>query len=172
VGCHISVVLHRCFEIPTYKSEKGCTGKDAGSTHGFAASPWVGPRATVGTIKTGYPRVQALSQDERQDGHACTCVPWHRLPPPDSGELRSRHVPCGRGSRLLAHGSFGATTCQIGPAPATKPRGSSETATCPLGSTSRFLAQGSSGAATCPVGGLYGLRAIKVNKYLLPTRSS
>jgi hypothetical protein len=38
------------------------------------------------------PHVQALSQDERQDGRAYSCVPWLRLPPPSSGELQSCHV--------------------------------------------------------------------------------
>jgi hypothetical protein len=38
-----------------------------GFTCGFAASPEVGPGATVGTLQAGYPRVQALSQDEGQD---------------------------------------------------------------------------------------------------------
>jgi hypothetical protein len=67
------------------------------------------PRGTtVGTLKTGYPRVQAPSQDERQDGRACPRVPWLRLPPPGSGELQSHHMPRGLGSRLLVQGSSGA----------------------------------------------------------------
>jgi hypothetical protein len=34
-----------------------------GPTRGFASSPEVGPEATVGTLRTGYPCVQASSQD-------------------------------------------------------------------------------------------------------------
>jgi hypothetical protein len=57
MGHHVSAVLCHRFEIPTYKTQKGCTGKDAGPTRGFVASPRVGQGATVGTLKTGYPRV-------------------------------------------------------------------------------------------------------------------
>jgi hypothetical protein len=46
---------HYRFEIPTYKTQDGYTGKDPGPTHGFATFPEVGPGATVGTLKTGYP---------------------------------------------------------------------------------------------------------------------
>jgi hypothetical protein len=35
-----------------------------GPTCGFAASPKVGPVASVDTLKTGYPRIQALSEDK------------------------------------------------------------------------------------------------------------
>jgi hypothetical protein len=144
------------FKIPTYKTQKGCMRKNAGPTRGFVASLGVGPGATVGTVKIGYPRVQAPSQDERQDGRACPRVTWLRLLPLGSRELRSRYVPHDPGSPLLAQGSSRAATCLMAPAPTTRPRGSSGTATCPLGSSSYLLAQGSSGAATCFVGGLYG----------------
>jgi hypothetical protein len=124
-------------------------------SHGFAASPGVGPGATVGTLNTGYPRVQAPSQDERQDGRTCPHILW--LPSPSTGllqsrqvshgfssrhqgprQLRDRHVPRGPSSRLLVQDSFRA-------------------ATCPLGSSSLLLAQDSSNAAMCPVGGSCGL---------------
>jgi hypothetical protein len=101
-------------------------------------------------------RVQALSQDERHDERVCLRVSWLWLLSPDSGELRSRHVPRGPVSCLLAHGSFRAVICLMTLAPTTRPRGSSGTATCPLGSSSHLLAQGSFGAATCLMGGLYG----------------
>jgi hypothetical protein len=151
VDHHVSTVLHHRFKILTYKTQKGCTGKDVGPTCGFTASPGVGSGDTVGTLNTGYPRVQAPSQDERQDGHACPRVPWLRLPPPGSRELQSRHVPRGPGSRLLTLGSSRDATCLMAPAPATRPRGSSGTGMCPLGSSSHLL------AATCPVDGIYGL---------------
>jgi hypothetical protein len=40
-----------------------------GPTCGFTASLEVGPRASVGTLKTEYPRIQALNQDEEQGVH-------------------------------------------------------------------------------------------------------
>jgi hypothetical protein len=53
---------------------------------------------SVGTLNTGYPRVQAPCQDERQDGRTCPGAPWYRLPSPDTGQLRSYHVPHGSSS--------------------------------------------------------------------------
>jgi hypothetical protein len=41
-----------------------------GPTCGFAASPEVGPGASVGTLKTRYPRIQALSQYKEQGMHS------------------------------------------------------------------------------------------------------
>jgi hypothetical protein len=90
--------------------------------------------AYVNTLKTEYPRMQALSQDEGQDGRSCapTCpvalapaswlkvalepprVSWLQLPPPGSGHLQSRLVPRGSSSRLSAQGSFGAATYPMG----------------------------------------------------------
>jgi hypothetical protein len=35
-----------------------------GPTSGFVASPEVDPGATVGTLQTGYPYIQASSQDK------------------------------------------------------------------------------------------------------------
>jgi hypothetical protein len=40
-----------------------------GPTCGFAASPDVGPGAFVGTLKTGYLHIQALSQDKELGVH-------------------------------------------------------------------------------------------------------
>jgi hypothetical protein len=157
---------------PNVQNSERLHEKDVGPTRGFAASPGVGPGATVDTLKTRYPCVQALSQDERQDRRVCSRVPWLRLPHPGSGELRSCLVPHGPGSRLLDHGSSRAAMCLMAPAPTTRPRGSSGTTKGPLGCSSRLLAQGNSGAALCPVGGLYEMQAIKVNKYPLATRPS
>jgi hypothetical protein len=140
VGRHVSVVLHRRFETTMYKTQKGCTGKNAGPSYGFMASPRVGPRVTVGALKTGYPRIQAPSQDGRKDGCAYPCDPWHQPPPLDSGELRSHLLPHGPGSRLLAQGSSRAATCLMAPARATGYQGSYETAMCPLGYSSRLQA--------------------------------
>jgi hypothetical protein len=163
-------MLHHRFEIPTYNAQKGCTGKDAGPTRRFTISPGVGPGATVGTLKTRYPHVQASNQDERQDGCTCPHVSWLWLPPP---RLRGApEPPRAPWPRLLAQRSSGAATCFMALAPTTRPRGSFGTVTCPLGSSSRLLAQGSSRAATSLVGGLNVTQAIKVNKYLLATRPS
>jgi hypothetical protein len=43
-----------------------------------------------------------------------SCVPWHQLQPPGSGQLQSHHVSRGSSSRLLAQSSFGAATCPMG----------------------------------------------------------
>jgi hypothetical protein len=68
----------------------------------FAAYPEVGPGASIGTLKTGYPRIQALSQGKEQGVHpraatqaiasdhtslqrwapALPRVPWLRALPP------------------------------------------------------------------------------------------
>jgi hypothetical protein len=54
------------FVIPRYKVPKKQRGKrDVGPTHGFTASPEVGPGATVGTLQTSYPRVQVPGQEKR-----------------------------------------------------------------------------------------------------------
>jgi hypothetical protein len=49
--------------------------KDVGPTCGFTTSPEVGLRATVSTLHTRYPRVQASSQDKGQGmrPRAATC---------------------------------------------------------------------------------------------------
>jgi hypothetical protein len=41
-----------------------------GPNCGFAASPEVGPGASVGTLKTRYPHIQALSQYKEQGMHS------------------------------------------------------------------------------------------------------
>jgi hypothetical protein len=96
VGHHVSAVLHHHFKIPMYKTQKAWTGKDVGPTFEFAASPGVGSGATVGTLRTRYPRVQAPSQDKK--------IRWARVPA----------YPRGFGSRLLAQGSSGAATGLVG----------------------------------------------------------
>jgi hypothetical protein len=84
------------------KLKKAAWGKDIGPTRGFTASPRVGPGATVGTLRTGYPCVQAPSQDKGQGRLACPRVwrPW--LPPTDLGQLWGRHVSPVPASRLGA----------------------------------------------------------------------
>jgi hypothetical protein len=97
----------------------------------------VGLGATVGTLKTGYPHIQALSQDEGQDGRSFAptclmapapaswlkaapeppCATWLQLSPPSSGHLWSRHVSRGSSPHLQAQGSSGATS-PVAPAPA------------------------------------------------------
>jgi hypothetical protein len=49
------------FEIPKYEIQKIAQEKEVSPTCGFVASLKVGLEATVGTLQTGYPRVQALS---------------------------------------------------------------------------------------------------------------
>jgi hypothetical protein len=46
-----------------------------GPTSGFVASPEVDPGATVGTLQTGYPYIQASSQDKlwSMHPHTATC---------------------------------------------------------------------------------------------------
>jgi hypothetical protein len=120
------------------KFKKAAREKDAGPTSGFATSPEVGPGDIVGTLQTGYPRIQALSQDKGQDicSRVPTCpvppalaswlmaalepphVSWLQSPPPSSGQLWGHHVSRGSSSRLLAQGSCGATMCHVAPAPA------------------------------------------------------
>jgi hypothetical protein len=48
-------------------TERGA--KELGPTCGFTASLVVGPGASVGTLKIGYPHIQALSQDNKQGVH-------------------------------------------------------------------------------------------------------
>jgi hypothetical protein len=92
------------------KTQKGCAGKGCWPHSWVHNLSWGGPGATVGTLRTGYPCVQASSQDN--------------------------------GSRLLARGSSGATTCH-------------------LGSSTHLLTQDNSGAATCSEDGLCRLQVIK-----------
>jgi hypothetical protein len=101
----------------------------------------VGLRATVGILKTGYPRVQSF-KSRRKIRRVCmpACL-----------------VTLASSSYLLPQDSSRATTCLMAPAPTIRSRGSSGTATCPLGSSSGLLAQGSSGAVLCPMGRLYRL---------------
>jgi hypothetical protein len=49
----------------------GAPGSSApiGPTYEFVASPEVGPRASVGTLKTGYHCIQVLNQDKEQCVH-------------------------------------------------------------------------------------------------------
>jgi hypothetical protein len=91
----------------------------------------------VGTLRTGYPHIQASSQDNSS-----------RLPAGGSSEA----VTCPRGSvsRLPARDSSGAATCPCGTGSSLLARGSSGTATWHLGSSTHHLAHGSSGAPTCP----------------------
>jgi hypothetical protein len=110
---------------------------------------------SVGTLKTGYPLVQALNQDKRQDGRTCPCVTW--LPSHGTGQLQSCHVSHGSSSRHQGSRQLRDRHVPRGPVSRLLARDSSETATCPLGSSSRLLALDSCKAATCPVGGSCGL---------------
>jgi hypothetical protein len=51
-------------QLPNKKVNNRAECRRVGSTCGFAASPEEGPGATVDTLQTGYPYIQALSQDK------------------------------------------------------------------------------------------------------------
>jgi hypothetical protein len=95
-----------------------------------------GPRASVGTLKTEYPCIQALSQDKEQGvhPHAATSViasdytsllkrwapapprvPRPQTSPPCRGELQCYHVSRDPGPRLLAEVSSDAATYSLAP---------------------------------------------------------
>jgi hypothetical protein len=103
---------------------------------------------SVGTLRTGYPRVQTSSQDN--GSHL-----------PARGSSRAAICPHGSGSSLPARDSFGAITCPYGSSSRLSARGSSGTATWHLGSSTHYLAHGSSRAVTCPEDGFYRLQADK-----------
>jgi hypothetical protein len=100
-----------------------------------------GHGATVGTLRTRYPRVQALSQ-------------YNGSHLPAGGSFGAAMCPRGSGSCLPARGSSGAITCPHGSGFHLPARGSSGAATCHLGSSTHLLAQGSSEAIMCPEDGL------------------
>jgi hypothetical protein len=91
---HLLAGPHYRLEILWYKIQESSTGKDVGPIRGFAATSGVGPGATVGTLSTGYPRIQALNQDEGQDvrSHALTC-PLHWVMPPGTGSSGAATPP-------------------------------------------------------------------------------
>jgi hypothetical protein len=102
----------------------------------------VGSRATVGTLKTGYPHIQALSQNKKQGMHprvatyivaldhtslqrwtpAPPRVPRSRTSPPCRGELRRCHVSLSSGPRFHTEVGSDASTCLMTPVSAS-PRG-------------------------------------------------
>jgi hypothetical protein len=98
---------------------KAAWGKDVGPTRGFTASPRVGPGATVGTLRTGYPRVQVSSQENNS-----------HLPAGGSSEAATC-PPHSSGSCLPARGSSGAAMCHRGSSAHLLAQGSSRAATCP-----------------------------------------
>jgi hypothetical protein len=87
----------------------------------------VGLGATVGTLKTEYPRIQALCQGKEQGVYpraatqavalslasllrwasALPRVPRLQLPLLNPGQLRGRHVSCGSSSRCPARAAPG-----------------------------------------------------------------
>jgi hypothetical protein len=137
---HISHAAPPFRNANTKRLRKATRGKDVGPTRGFAASPGVGPSATVGTLRIGYPRVQASSQDNgsrlpaKGSSEAATCphssgsrsqlgaapgpprIPTAWAPAHDSGQLQGHHVSPRLGLPLPAWGSSGATTCPRGSA--------------------------------------------------------
>jgi hypothetical protein len=131
------------------KTQKSCAGKGCWPHPRVRNLSRGGPGATVGTLRTGYPRVQASSQDNGS-----------RLPAEGSSEASM--CPRGSGSRSW----LGAA-----PRPPRAPaaRRSTEAVTCHVGFSTHLLAQGNSGAATCHLGSV-GCK--QINKYLLATRSS
>jgi hypothetical protein len=97
---HPLAVTHYHIKIARYKIQKRSTGKDVGPICAFVVSPRVGPGGVVDTLKTGYPHMQALCQDEGQDG-----------------QLQNRHVSRGSSSRLPTQYSSRAATCLMAPTP-------------------------------------------------------
>jgi hypothetical protein len=89
--------------------------------------------SAIDILQTRYPHVQAISQNEGKDvcSHMLIClvalspesrlgaarvlprVLWRQLPPPATGQLRSRHVSRDSSSCQLTQGSSGATMCPI-----------------------------------------------------------
>jgi hypothetical protein len=104
----------------------------------------VGPGATVGTLRTEYPRVQASSQDNGSR-------------PPAEGSSEAAMCPRGSGSRSRLEAA-------LGPPRAPAAQASSGAATCYLDPNTHLLAQGSSRAATCHLGSA-GCK--QMNKYPL-----
>jgi hypothetical protein len=149
MGHRVSTVMHHHIEIPTYKTQKGYTGKDVGPTRGFTASPGVSLGAIIGTLRTGYPRVQAPSQDKRQaSSGAAACPRGSSARLPTQGSSGGAACPHGSDSRLPAQGGFGATTCPRGSGFCLPAQGSFGATTCRLGSSTCLLAQSSSRATT------------------------
>jgi hypothetical protein len=72
MGHHVSAMLHHRIEIPMYKTQEACTGKDGGPTSGFATSSGVGPAC---------PRVPWLWLPAQGNSGATTCPV---APVPDS----------------------------------------------------------------------------------------
>jgi hypothetical protein len=105
---------------------------------------------SIGTLRTGYPRVQASSQDNGSGS---------RLPA--GGSSGAATCPRGFGSRLPARGSSRAVTCPRSSGSCQPAQGSSGAAACHLGCSTHLLAQGSSEAAMCLEDGLCRLQAIK-----------
>jgi hypothetical protein len=140
MGRHVTAVMHRRFEIPTYKDSEKLRGERMlapptgsqplpGGPGGYCRYPedWVPPRTSIKSRKwlppSGWGQLQGCHVSQRL---------W--LPPSGSGQLWGHHVPRSSGSSLLA-------------------RGSSETTTWHLGSSTHHRAHGSSGGATCPEDG-------------------
>jgi hypothetical protein len=150
---------------------KAAREKDVGPTRGFVASPGVGPGATVGTMRTGYPCVQALSQDKRQ-GRACVLA-CPRAPAP--------------ASRLSA--ALGPSRVPVAPAPASQLRVAPGPPRVPVALAPATRLRGASGpprVAWAPAPAFWLMAALKLprvlrtcstsckqlNKYALATRAS
>jgi hypothetical protein len=66
--------------------------RNVGPTCGFAASPEVDPRATIGTLQIGYPHVHASSKDQGQGMRLCTAT-CPMTPDPASPPRRAPTLP-------------------------------------------------------------------------------
>jgi hypothetical protein len=148
MGHHVAAVLHHRFRIPTHRDSKMLRGERMlAPPTGSQPLPGWAERATVSTLRTGYPHVQASSQDNGS----------HLLA---EGSSEAAMCPCGSGSNPW----LGAAP---GPPHAPATRGSSGATTCHLISSTHLLAQSSSGAATCH---LCSVGCKQINKYPLATR--
>jgi hypothetical protein len=121
-------------------SERLCGKKDIGPTCTFTESPEVDLRATVGTLQTGYPRIQALSQDTRQGrcphtttwpttldpttqhkrAPALPLVPPLQTLPPSTEGLQCCRVSRSFEPRLLTREGSGVAMCPVAPDPASQ----------------------------------------------------
>jgi hypothetical protein len=140
-----------------------------GPTYGFAASPKVGSGATVGTLLTGYRRIEASSQDMEQCVHLLTAmyhvapdltslpmwalalprVPRPRTSPPCRGGIQCCHMSRGPRPHLLADMTSNTVMCPSSLDLASLPRWAPVLPHVPL-LWALPPRGGSSSGATCP----------------------
>jgi hypothetical protein len=132
---------HYHFNCQDQISEESCRERDVGPTCEFTASPEVGPGATIGTLQTRYPRVQASSQDSGQDVHprAAThpATPGRPTPHPSSGGLRLCHASRGSGPHHASEMGSDVPACHMALEPTASHKRASVLARIPWHSVGR-----------------------------------